>query len=170
MRTKNEQEGRGRRGLAHPAEQAADRVLGRCAPATPRSARSSCSANLRLALSVGPFHVSARPLCPGVFPTDKLDGTDKADETYVAGMKRGMGRRYSGNKTAVVSLVERDGRVRSHVSHKVTGDVLGRLLKEHVSQDAHLNTDEAPLYRKSGREIASHDTVNHMLWRPAGNT
>jgi transposase-like protein len=98
-----------------------------------------------------------------VFPTDKLNGTVEADETYIGGVKRGMGRRYTGNKTAVVSLVERGGRVRSHVPHKVTGDVLGRLLKEHVSQDAHLNTDESPLYKKSGKGFASHDTVNHSL-------
>ena len=51
-----------------------------------------------------------------MFPTDKLDGTVEADETYVGGKKRGMGRRYTGNKTAVVSLVER-GRVRSQKSH-----------------------------------------------------
>lgn len=98
-----------------------------------------------------------------VFPPDKLDGTVEADETHVGGKKRGMGRRYTGNKTAVVSLVERGGRVRSHVPAKVTGDALGRLLKEHVSQDAHLNTDESPLYKKSGKGFASHGTVNHSL-------
>jgi transposase-like protein len=94
-------------------------------------------------------------------PSDQLDGTVEADETYVGGKKSGMGRRYTGNKTAVVSLVERGGRVRSQVARKVTGDVLGRLLKEHVSKDAHLNTDESPLYKKSGKNFASHDTVNH---------
>ena len=96
-----------------------------------------------------------------IMPADKLDGTVEADETYVGGKKRGMGRRYTGNKTAVVSLVERGGRVRSHVAHKVTGDALGQLFKEHISQDAHLNTDESPLYKKSGKAFASHDTVNH---------
>jgi transposase-like protein len=98
-----------------------------------------------------------------VSPADKLDGTVEADETYVGGKRRGMGRRYTGNKTAVVSLVERGGRVRSHVPRKVTGDVLGRLLKSHVSQDAHLNTDESPLYKKAGKQFAAHDTVNHSL-------
>jgi transposase-like protein len=96
-----------------------------------------------------------------IFPTDKLDGTVEADETYVGGKKRGMGRRYVGNKTAVVSLVERGGRVRSRVAHKVTGDALGRLLKQHVAETAHLNTDESPLYTKPGKKFASHDTVNH---------
>src|SRR4030067_420783 len=48
-------------------------------------------------------------------PDDLLSGTVEADETYIGGKKRGMGRRYIGNKTAVVSLVAQDGRVRSNV-------------------------------------------------------
>ena len=94
-------------------------------------------------------------------PTDKLDGTVEADETYVGGKKSGMGRAYKGNKTAVVSLVERGGRVRSQVAPKVTGDALGQLLKQHVAETAHLNTDESHLYREAGKSFASHDTVNH---------
>lgn len=96
-----------------------------------------------------------------IMPADKLDGTVEADETYIGGKKRGMGRRYVGNKTPVVSLVERGGRVRSTVVHKVTGKNLDTLLKRHVSSSAHLNTDEAPIYTKPGKAFASHDTVNH---------
>jgi transposase-like protein len=96
-----------------------------------------------------------------LMPTDKLDGTVEADETYVGGKKRGMGRRYTGNKTAVVSLIERGGRVRSQIVQKVSGDVLGRLLKQHVAESAHLNTDESPVYKKPGQSFASHDVVNH---------
>ena len=104
-----------------------------------------------------------------VTPTDKLDGTVEADETYIGGKRRGMGRRYVGNKTPVVSLVERGGRVRSQVVHKVTGDALGKLLKQHVAKSAHLNTDESPLYKKSGKTFASHDTVNHSIEEYARN-
>jgi hypothetical protein len=32
--------------------------------------------------------------------TDKLKGTVEADETYIGGVKHGMGRRFVGNKTA----------------------------------------------------------------------
>ncbi|HEY5047936.1 MAG TPA: IS1595 family transposase [Rhizomicrobium sp.] len=96
-----------------------------------------------------------------VLPTDKLDGTVEADETYIGGVKRGMGRRYTGNKTAVVSLVERGGRVRSQVARKVNGDIMGQLLKKHVAETAHLNTDESPLYKRAGKAFASHGTVNH---------
>lgn len=98
-----------------------------------------------------------------VFPSegDKLDGTVEADETYVGGKRRGKGRGYIGNKTPVVSLVERDGRVRSTVVPMVSGDALGALLRANVKPTAHLNTDESPVYTKAGQDFASHDTVNH---------
>jgi len=65
------------------------------------------------------------------------------------------------NKTAVVSAVERGGRVRSQVSDVVTGHLVGEFLAQHVSRDAHLHTDESILYRKPGKRFASHNTVKH---------
>jgi hypothetical protein len=91
----------------------------------------------------------------------KLDGTVEADETYIGGAKRGRGRGYVGNKTAVVSLIERGRRVRSTVVEKVSGPALDKLLKAHIHLSAHLNTDESPIYAKTGKDFASHDTVNH---------
>lgn len=46
---------------------------------------------------------------------ENLNSTAEADGTYTGGKKRGngMGRRHVGNKTAIASLVERGGRVRS---------------------------------------------------------
>lgn len=94
-------------------------------------------------------------------PDDQLTGTVEADETYIGGKKRGHGRGYVGNKTAVVSLVERDGRARSQVVEMVNGKEITKILRAHVASDAHLNTDESPLYKKVGKEFASHDVVNH---------
>lgn len=94
-------------------------------------------------------------------PTDLLTGTVEADETYIGGRKRGRGRAYKGNKTPVVSLIERGGRVRSHVVDSVTGKEITKVLRRHVAKDAILNTDESPLYKRVGREFASHDAVNH---------
>ena len=79
-------------------------------------------------------------------PIDILNGTVEADETYIGGRVKGKGRRYTGNKTAVVSLVERGGKVR-----------------QHIMPAAHLNTDESPLYKKLGKDFASHETVNHSV-------
>lgn len=94
-------------------------------------------------------------------PNDLLSGTFDADETHVGGKKRGHGRAYVGNKTAVVSLVERNGRVRCKVVEMVNGQEITKLLKQHVSLDSHLNTDESRLYKKVGKEFAAHDVVNH---------
>lgn len=95
---------------------------------------------------------------------DKLGvggGTVEADETYVGGKVRGMGRAYKGNKTPVVALVERGGRVRSRTVGKVTGETLKKVLTERVDPSAHLMTDELPAYRKPGKHFASHQSVNH---------
>jgi transposase-like protein len=96
-----------------------------------------------------------------MFPADKLSGTIEVDETYIGGRARGKGRAYKGNKTPVVSLVERGGRVRSRVVDTVTGKAITRLLKDNAAHTSCLNTDESPLYAKVGRAFAAHDTVNH---------
>lgn len=95
---------------------------------------------------------------------DKLGGgggTVEADETYVGGKVKGMGRAYKRNKMPVVSLVERGGRVRSRSVAKVTGKTLKRALDEHLDPSAHLMTDDLAGYRKLGKRCASHRTVNH---------
>jgi transposase-like protein len=94
-------------------------------------------------------------------PSNLLCGTVEADETYIGGKRRGCGRRYTGNKTPVVSLIERGGRVRSQSFDTVTGKEITKVLRKHVAATAHLNTDESPIYTAIGKEFASHDTVNH---------
>ena len=98
-------------------------------------------------------------------PTDLLNGYVEADETYIGGKRRGKGRAYTGNKTPVVSLVERGGRVRSQVvnASKVSGAEITMILRKHVAETAHLNTDQSPIYAKVGKEFATHDTVNHSV-------
>jgi transposase-like protein len=95
---------------------------------------------------------------------DKLGengGIVEADETYVGGKVRGKGRAYKGNKTPVVALVERGGRVRSRTVKKVTGATLKQVLSDHVDPSANLMTDDLAAYRKPGKNFASHEAVNH---------
>lgn len=95
---------------------------------------------------------------------DKLGGggqTVEADETYVGGKVRGKGRAYKGNKTAVVALVERGGRVRSRSVKKVTGATLKGFLDTHLDTGAHLMTDDLAAYKKPAKSFASHQSVNH---------
>ncbi len=96
----------------------------------------------------------------------------EADETYFGKREDGYispqrkGRPYRSRKTAVgkravVSLVERGGRVRSfhpkHASKALVRDILVR----NVTRDTTLYTDESRLYTETGREYAKHETVKH---------
>jgi len=93
--------------------------------------------------------------------SDKLSGIVETDETYIGGRRRGMGRAYRGNKTAVVSLVERKGRVRSVVMPNVTGKNLKAVLQEHIEPSARVMTDGFRGYRNAAVGFASHEPVRH---------
>jgi transposase-like protein/Zn ribbon nucleic-acid-binding protein len=93
----------------------------------------------------------------------KLSGIVEVDETYIGGKKRGMGNAYKGNKSAVVSLVERNGRVRSHVVTTVTGKNLKKILNENVELDTRIMTDTFQVYLKATKGFKSHETVNHHV-------
>ena len=92
---------------------------------------------------------------------DKLSGTIEADETYVGGKTRGQGRHFMGNKVPVVSLVERNGRVRSQVMKCVTGKNLKEVLTANVEQSATIMTDDFFAYRGAAKDFASHQAVKH---------
>ncbi len=88
-------------------------------------------------------------------------GVVEADETYIGGKTKGKGRAYKGNKTAVVTVIERGGNARSRPMAKVTGKNLGAYLSRNVDASARLMTDEHPGYKKPGRLFATHETVCH---------
>lgn len=92
----------------------------------------------------------------------KLGGTIEADETYVGGKSRRIGSQTGWeNKTPVVSLVQRGGKVRSFVVEPVSASNLKRVLTENISPSANLMTDELPAYKKVGLMFNSHQSVNH---------
>lgn len=106
-------------------------------------------------------------------PMPPLSGTVEVDETYVGGKMRvgsqavKPGERPQDhpsaitNKAPVVSLVERNGKVRSiHVAN-VTAANLKEVMRENVEPTAHVNTDESVVYDFVGKEFARHSTVNH---------
>ena len=99
----------------------------------------------------------------------KLTGVVEADETYIGGKPRAgqvktrqeQGR-WKERKESVVTLVERDGEARSFHMDRVTGDTVGKVLREQADPTAtRLMTDSAQPYVKVGREFQSHETVNH---------
>jgi len=88
----------------------------------------------------------------------QLSGVVEVDETYVGGKLRigphavKPGERAAdhpspvANKTAVVALLERSGKVRSFPVERVTAANLKPILKECISEEARLNTDENKVY------------------------
>jgi transposase-like protein len=97
-----------------------------------------------------------------------LRGTVEVDETYVGGKprpqagapkaKRGRGTQ----KTPVVALVERGGKVRARKIERVDGATLKAAIRENVDRSAMIMTDEWAAYRGIGTEFdGGHQAVNH---------
>jgi transposase-like protein len=85
----------------------------------------------------------------------------EADETFI-GRKKGMPKRRGyAHKHAVLSLVERGGKVRSfHVDGTKAADVVP-IIKENVARETRMMTDEAGQYGQLKKHFASHEAVHH---------
>jgi transposase-like protein len=102
-----------------------------------------------------------------VTPMGSGGGYVEADETYIGRKKGAPIRGGWGHKQAVLSLVERGGKVRSTVIAGRAFDTIKEILPKHVSPEAHLNTDTLNAYSGIGKTFASHEAVNHSAreWR-----
>ena len=87
----------------------------------------------------------------------------EADETFVGGKAKNRAYGAIPYKEAVVSLVERGGRVRSHHVADVTATTLKPILVNAIAKDTHFRTDSSPVYTGLGEGYASHETVNHSI-------
>lgn len=85
----------------------------------------------------------------------------EADETFVGGKARNRAYREPSPKKAVVSLIERNGHVRSQHVPEVNAANLRPILEAGIDKASHLRTDESGVYWKAGEKFASHRTVNH---------
>ncbi len=87
--------------------------------------------------------------------------TVEVDETFIgrkAGRKKDQGYEH---KRAVLSLVERNGEVRSFHIDRATVANVTPIIRKNVSRESTMMTDESGIYIKLGREFAAHGTVNH---------
>jgi transposase-like protein len=102
----------------------------------------------------------------------KLSGVVEADETFIGGKPRaGQVRNrqeaaaWRDRKVRVVSLVQRDGDVRSFAMPRavanITEENVGDVLRTHVDPGTRLMTDGAYRFRRVGREFPVHDIVDH---------
>ncbi|MHB8648511.1 MAG: IS1595 family transposase, partial [Thermomicrobiales bacterium] len=115
----------------------------------------------------------------------------EADETYIGGKRKRVGRGYKGNKIAVMTIVERShevpgnygrglrrrpagrectnecpGRAQTMLlqpaAERITSLTVGAKLRKHTDpKTTRLMTDESHLYDSVGRKFVSHETVNH---------
>ena len=100
----------------------------------------------------------------------KMEGIIEADETYVGGKSRRIGRQTGlENKIPVVSLVQRNSEVRSFVVPVVSVSTLKKVLNENLSKEAKLMTDELRGYINAGKQFSSHEFVNHSKFEYVRN-
>ncbi len=89
-------------------------------------------------------------------------GIVEADETFI-GRKKGVETPKGGasHKHAVLGLVERGGKVKTVHIEDVKADTIVPIVKENISKEARIMSDDAATYYKKLDDFAGHDTVNH---------
>lgn len=100
-------------------------------------------------------------------PTN-LNNVVEVDETYIGGklanMSRGRRKKWqekeTSNKTAVMGLVERDGKARLTV---IGGKTFKEVIRENVNKSATIYTDAHLGYELLNQEFAGHEAVNHSI-------
>ena len=83
------------------------------------------------------------------------------DETYVGGKSKGKRGRGASNKTAVLGMVEPDGRVMAKVVPNTSGKTLQPIIEANVAKGSELQTDEWLGYKGLDAKGYDHKKVNH---------
>ncbi len=110
----------------------------------------------------------------------KLAGIVEVDETYIGGKLRADSNKYNvsasgrvkpkpgnqghwrDNKAPVVSILQRDGQVRSRHFERVTADNLQPMIEEVIDKSAHVMTDSASVLHAAPTG-QKHSKVNHKI-------
>jgi transposase len=97
-----------------------------------------------------------------------LQGHVEIDETYIGGKQERQERSRKGtNKTIVMGMVERDGRIIAGPVRSVSQSIMEPIVTRHVSWDSVISTDEAGAYDGLRGTFRAHGRVNHSKeeWR-----
>jgi transposase len=97
---------------------------------------------------------------------DQLAGDVEVDETSWGGkprvkLTRSEAMQFRENKTTVLGMVERGGRVRLRVIPSRRGAGLSREVRANVNPSSMLITDDWPAYKPLRREFLAHRVINH---------
>lgn len=88
----------------------------------------------------------------------------EVDETYVGGKAKNRAHRDTEPKKAVLSLVERGGRVKSFHIANVTAETVRPLIVTNVNRASVLMSDESTIYPKIGKEFSNHQYSRELLF------
>jgi transposase-like protein len=127
----------------------------------------------QMARMIGVTYKTAWFLCHRI--REAMDGADnggplggntptrivEADETYVGGKAKNRAWGKIPEKKIVLSLVEREGHVRSFHIANLNAKNVRALIVTNVDRKAHLMTDESSMYKMVGLEMRAHTSVNH---------
>lgn len=105
-------------------------------------------------------------------PVGGAGGIVEVDETYIGRMAKSepspqrKGRPYinpnrPARKRAVISLVERGGKVRSFHVENADKATVNTIVSENIARETRVHTDESRLYSDVKHGFAAHETVNH---------
>ncbi len=94
----------------------------------------------------------------------KRIGVFEADETYVGGRRLGIGKvgRGAKDKSIVFDIYNRNGKLVSKKIANVKANTLIPLIKENVTPEAIIYTDEFPSYQKLSKLGYKHEFINHI--------
>ena len=85
----------------------------------------------------------------------------ESDETFIGRKKGAPVRRGTSHKMAILSLVERDGSVRSFPIKTAKAKEIGPIVRGNIARESELMTDDAKQYNPIGKKFASHESVKH---------
>jgi transposase-like protein len=97
----------------------------------------------------------------GLAPLGGSGKVVEVDESYIGRLQGQTKKRGVSHKNTVLTLVERGGSARSFHIDAASIAQIAPIIRENISRESRLMTDEARHYMEIGRDFDSHEAVNH---------